>query len=120
MATIEILRGVWINGVAHEAGAVVEVDDSTAAQVVQTGRARWAENAVKYTMREMVLGEWVTTVPGIGRKTSDKFAGAGVTNIRQLTGRSAEELAEATGLSVEKIQAWQREANQMVMVASDE
>ena len=49
-------------------------------------------------------------VPGIGPKTLEKLALAGINTAADLAGAKAGSLAEKTGINLKKIMAWQKAA----------
>jgi DNA topoisomerase-1 len=52
----------------------------------------------------------LSNVPGIGPKTLEKLASAGIKTAHDLVKAEARSLAEKTGLSQKKIMAWQSAA----------
>lgn len=71
-------------------------------------RATKAGNAAKTTV--MAKGDGLVDMPGIGPKTLEKLASAGVKTSQDLLNAKAKILATQTGLSEKKIMAWKSAA----------
>lgn len=94
--------------------------DSKAAKLETKGAARGAKtkkastraakagNAAKTA--SMAKGDGLVDVPGIGPRTLEKLASAGIKTSQDLIGAKAKILATKTGLSEKKIVAWQSAA----------
>jgi len=60
--------------------------------------------------KEMIGGDGLNQVPGIGPKTVEKLVLAGIMTVSDLVRAKADSLAEKTGISPKKIMAWQSAA----------
>ena len=55
----------------------------------------------------------ITAIKGIGRVYKEKLGEAGIESIEELIVADLEELAKKTGISVKRLQEWQREARKL-------
>ena len=55
----------------------------------------------------------ITAIKGIGRVYKEKLGMAGINSIEELVVANLEEVAEKTGISIKKLQEWQKEARKL-------
>jgi DNA topoisomerase-1 len=74
-----------------------------------------AKKAAGAAKKKAILakGDGLVDVPGIGPKTLEKLALAGIKTAADLAGAKAGSLAKMTGISAKKIMAWQEAAGAM-------
>jgi len=82
-------------------------EDAKPKAVKATGAAKAKKMAKPVAQAK---GDGLVALSGIGPKTLEKLAGAGIKTAADLAGAKADILAEKTGISPKKISAWQKAA----------
>ena len=127
---IEIVRGTFIDGQPHAAGAVVEVDDSAALALLQMGKAKPAparpESAVAAPAETAVMPRpapkdvrartsvFVSEVPGIGDEMAQALTALGIETVAQLLAADEATLTGIKGVGKATARKWLAAAQEMV------
>lgn len=125
---IQIVRGTWIDGEPHAAGAVVEVDNSQALVLFQMGKAKPApsrpeaavvepaETAVDVRARGVRArtSGFVDEVPGIGAEMAAELSALGIETIAQLLAADVATLTQIHGVGKATARKWQRAARELI------
>lgn len=107
----------WDLGCPHcnflewQAKKAQEKTDPSKTNDVAKPKARRAVGAAKKRAQAPAKGDGLVAVPGIGPKTLEKLAGAGINTAADLARATVSSLVEKTGISAKKISAWQKAAS---------
>ena len=78
------------------------------AKIKEEGKPKTKKAATTKKKAILAKGDGLVDVPGIGPKTLEKLALAGINNREDLLGAGVAILAEKTGISTKKITDWRR------------
>jgi DNA topoisomerase-1 len=90
-----------------------KTDPAKTAEKIKPKTKKAIATKKKATTEAQAKGDGLVNVPGIGPKTLEKLALAGIKTVADLAQAKAGSLAKMTGISPKKILAWQEAAGAM-------